>query len=357
MVYKIHKERWNALVQEHLNGKTLAQIVRENDDVKKSALRYHVKKARAANEPTQNEPDDKQGEDTAAPQKVEQVVEEPPSIPKPAAVKPTAIITKKRAAVQDDFLHSFAPEQFKQAPRSNSAVDQIFSINDIFQPETLQKPLVTKEKEKPLAGKSKSWWLSGKSEVQKKREKDLEDDNEQLVLVQKIRLYFTHFPELSKLHIVTRKRGTDEPDTEKWLISLYGKTQPELEKLLNFIKFHVRNNMSENSSVKLASNVLETSVKILEHVLLRVGVQSQDLTKDVMSDEDISRCVKEILIDHSVTSLNLGPKSDLLLKLGMKIVACDSHNRIEQQIEKQTKNDKRTDVPLSPSLVEKYKDL
>lgn len=101
-----------------------------------------------------------------------------------------------------------------------------------------------------------------RDEQQKKPTKSelaLKEDDEQLILVQKIRLYFVHFPELAKLHIVPCKRNTDTPDTEKWLISLYSKKQEDLEKILNFIRFHVRNNISENSSIKLASNFLETA--------------------------------------------------------------------------------------------------
>jgi hypothetical protein len=107
--------------------------------------------------------------------------------------------------------------------------------------------------------------------------------------------------------------------------------------------------------------VLETGVKVLEHVLLVVGVQSQNLTKNVMEDQDIIRCVKEILIDNSVTSLSLGPKSDIVLKLGMKIVSCDSQNRIEQKIESQARAKAKAKVdntsPLNGDLAERYKDL
>ena len=144
--------------------------------------------------------------------------------------------------------------------------------------------------------------------------------------------------------------------------SLYSKKEQDLDKILNFIRFHVRNNINENSSIKLASNVLETGVKVIEHVLLVVGVKSQNLTKNVMADEDIIRCVKEILIDNSITSLNLGPKSDLMLKLGMKVVSCDSQNRIEHRIEAQARSPSRQakvdpDAPLNEVLAAKYQDL
>jgi hypothetical protein len=253
-------------------------------------------------------------------------------------------------------------------------VDSMFSMDDIFQPETLTRPIKSTEPPKSRGGpggKSKSWWLSAPKKEKTKKEEQLEEDNEQLCLVQKIRLYFIHFPELGKLHIVPRKRGTDEPDTDKWLVSLYTKKVPDLEKMLNFIRFHTRNSLNENSSIKLASSILETGVKVLEHALVILGVKAQGLTKDVVADDDIIRCIKEILIDNSITSLNIGPKSDLALKIGMKIVQQDSHNRIEGQMmqvemAKRKRQSESAPVPqvskpervaVSPVLMNKYKDL
>ena len=375
MPSKIPKDRWNALIQEHRAGKTIAQIVRENGDVKKSTFRYHIKKANDSLE----EPE---GTVQTAPLVQDHVQDQDQaSTPKPA------VRTAPRIQVRDDFLNSMMPKSnsnsnsnSRSAPmqssavdslfgnqQSSNAVDSLFSVNDIFSPENLSKSVPAPEKVKPLAGKSATWWLSSSNLKEKqaptKSEIALNEDNEQLMQVQKIRLYFVHFPELAKLHIVTRKRGTDEPDTEKWLISLYNKKPEDLDKILNFVRFHVRNNINENSSVKIASNVLETSVKVIEHVLMVVGVQSQNLTKNVMEDEDIIRCVKEILIDNSITSLNLGPKSDLMLKLGMKVVSCDSQNRIENQMQAAERAKEARvrvaakDSPLVESLAEKYQDL
>ena len=64
-----------------------------------------------------------------------------------------------------------------------------------------------------------------------------------------------------------------------------------------------------------------------------VGLKTNGLTDKIMKDEDIHRCLKEIQIEHGINTINYGPKTDLLLKLGMTIVQCDSQNRIESQIE------------------------
>lgn len=342
MPSKIPEARWAQLIQENRDGKTIAQICRENDDVKKSTFRYHLKKA----------------DTDIAPELEHEPVQEP-TVQEPAPIQAplrTTVTINKR----DDFLTSFAPENFKTQPQNRNAVDSLFSIDDIFQPETLTAPVKAKSESKPLAGITKASWFSGKGPKMVLTESEQEEDNEQLVLVQKIRLYFVHFPELQKLHIVTKKKNTDEPDTEKWLISLYNKKRADLEKTLNFIRFHVRNNINENSSIKLASNVLETGVKVLEHVLLSVGVQSQDLTKNVLADDDIKRCLKEILIDNSINSLNIGAKSDLVLKLGMKIVSTDSQNRIDKQINQQAAKAARpqsTPSNLNDDLAKKYSDL
>jgi len=362
MPNKITKERWGQLVKEHRAGKSIADIVRENEDVKKSTFRYHIKKANVEDEG--EEPTT--GQELETNQELETVTETKTEV---ARVVP-------RVQVRDDFLSSIQPanaivdslfgDSFlgQSQNRDEGSVDNMFSLDDIFNPDTLKQVDVVPEKPKSALGKSKSWWLSAPAKEKTKTEIALQEDEEQLILVQKIRLYFIHFPELSKLHIVPLKRGTDEPDTEKWLISLYNKKQDALEKILNFVRFHVRNNISENSSIKLASNALETSVKVLEHVLLLVGVQSQDLTKTVMSDPDIIRCVKEILIDNSITSLSLGSKSDLLLKLGMKIVSTDSHNRIELQMQANAQTKAKAEAtskaraePLNEVLAAKYQDL
>ena len=347
------KQEWDELVKQHQNGKSINDILAEND-IKKSTFRYHLKKSEL-NQPSEEPTEQPLEEHT------EQAVDEPAERPTATAV----VRMKGPSTVTDSFLDSFGPPATSQASYGHgSLVDGLFSMEDIFQPETLTEPIKVEEPVKSKGGpggKSKSWWLSAPKKEKTKKEEQIEEDDEQLCLVQKIGLYFIHFPELAKLHIVTRKRGTEEPDTEKWLISLYSKKTTDLEKILNFVRFHTRNSLNENSSIKLASNILETGVKVLEHALVIVGVQAQGLTKDVVADQDIIRCIKEILIDNSVTSLNMGPRSDLALKIGMKIVQQDSQNRIERQMMQATSKgaqpDPKPSRELSPGLQDKYSDL
>ena len=374
-ILKIPKERWVDLVQEHQNGKSVGQIMRENPEVKKSTFRYHIKQVagpaiKPALEPKPDaEPDVhvEQGPEINA----TEPAPEPKSDPEPAAVK---IVPKP---VRDNFLEDFAPDIFqsnsKPEPLGKNVADSIFSLDDIFTPENLatpQKSMLAAPKSSkgcPL-GKTKSWWLTGKSKIQKAIKHDPhKEDNDQLALVQKIRLYFVHFPELKTLHVVPKNKS-GAPDVEKYLVSLYTKKTPDLEKLLNFVRFHVRNSIAENSSMKLASNVLETSVRVLEHTLMLVGIKSKGLSDSVMEDKDVLRCVKEIMIDNSIASMAIGPKSDLVLKLGMKLVSIDSQNRIEEKIAEckpkqqpangePTSTDDSEDELLSPHLQQKYDDL
>ena len=367
-INKISKDRWASLIKEHVDeGKSVKDIIAANPDVKRTTFRYQLNKAKSESEPTDPNPTNPNpdpdpnsdsetqiGTGTLAEKPRPQIVakrKEPEPRPEPMSM----------GMVEDTFLSSMNPGQFSGRPEPKSSggglVDSMFSMDDLFQPETLSKPIIQKAVPKAAnpMGKGASYWFSSKKDKTDKPD-PMAEDNEQLVLVQKIRLYFVHFPELSKLHIVTRKRGTDEPEVEKWLVSLYTKKVPDLEKTLNFVKFHVRNNINENTSIKLASNALETGVKVIEHVLLVVGVQSQNLTKNVMDDPDINRCIKEILIENSVHSLNLGPKADLTLKLAMKVVGTDSTNRIEQRIESQAAA-KAEPKAVPKELIDRYGDL
>ena len=367
-ILKISEERWADLVQEHQSGKSVGQIMRENPEVKKSTFRYHIKQAASPVIKPAQEPEVhvEQGQESNG----TDLAPEPKSDPEAAAVKSVP------KPVRDNFLEEFAPDIFqsnsKPEPLGKNVADSIFSLDDIFTPENLATPQKSTHVEKsskgcPL-GKTKSWWLTGKSKVQKAIKHDPhKEDNDQLALVQKIRLYFVHFPELETLHVVPKNKS-GAPDVEKYLVSLYTKKTPDLEKLLNFVRFHVRNSIAENSSMKLASNVLETSVRVLEHTLMLVGIKSKGLSDSVMEDKDVLRCVKEIMIDNSIASMAIGPKSDLVLKLGMKLVSIDSQNRIEEKItecksKQPPANDETTstgdseDELLSTHLQQKYNDL
>lgn len=354
------KSQWTALVNEHKSGKSINDILAENPDIKKSTFSYHLKKA-------QEIPRDVEKVESSKPKTTVVVTKKETPEPEPEPVAPAPV-----APVVDTFLDAFNPPmQEKPINYGNSGgglVDNLFDVNDIFTPEELTKPVAKPEPKKQTApaGKSKSWWLS-KTKDKTPKEKQLEEDDEQLCLVQKIRLYFVHFPELAQLHIVPKKKN-GEPDVEKFLISLYTKKTADLEKTLNFVRFHTRNTLNENSSIKLASNVLETGMRIIETTMCFVGIKSQGLTKEVMKDGDIIRCIKEILIDNSITSINVGPKTDLAMKIGMKIIQTDSSNRIEEQMAATAAKKPKQAAPNEPkqgtpspsneqTLAEKYNDL
>ena len=401
MPTRIPQERWDELIKEHVEGgRRICDILKDNPDVKKSNLQGRIKKANQA--ATQQDPpvDTVEGaEEPSRPKTTVKIRAKKTASVEEQGLPPVRPVAPP-ATVKDDFLSSVAPERFRgpgpsldtrfgapQGPHSSLA-DRLFSADDIFGQEAVTRPVkqeANTKSSKPALGKGYSFWTKLPKEEKTKEKVLLEDDNERLVLVQKIRLYFLHFPELEKLHIVPRKpkrksdgdNPPDVPDVDKFMLSLYDKKVDDLLKIVNLIRFHVRNTINENSSVRLANNLLETSVKVLEHTLFLIGVQSQDLTKSVMEDQDIQRCVKEILIDHSITPVNLGPKSDLALKLGMKIVSTDSQNRIDRKLEQLAREKKEkkesapgpppppapapqqstTTKPMSAALVDKYKDL
>lgn len=221
-----------------------------------------------------------------------------------------------------------------------------------FDPTELTKPAPQVEKKTGLAGtgKSASWW-SKPSKPKALPEEERKEEEDKLVIVQKIRLYFHHFPDLEKLHIVT-------PNKDKFLIALYTKKQAELEKTLHFIQFHVRNQINEGCTTKLASTGLETAVRVLEMVLCTVGVKAKGLTHDVMADDDIQRCLKEILIEHGINTISYGPKADLAIKLGMKLAQKDAENRQLDYIESAAKRTvKKEESTRLEEVEKKYQDL
>eukprot|EP00045_Choanoeca_perplexa_P004224 m.36209 g.36209 ORF g.36209 m.36209 type:complete len:129 (+) comp12461_c0_seq1:363-749(+) len=127
-----------------------------------------------------------------------------------------------------------------------------------------------------------------------------------------------HFPQLAHLHIIPKKKTKGhegEPDVEKFLIGLYSKKQAELDKMLDFIQFAVRNQINEQTSVKMANNIVTTGSKVIEHVLVALGLKVQGLTSSLMEDEDVTRCIREIL---SVSSKGIPSLPSSILSYGKR---------------------------------------
>jgi len=371
---------YETALQEHLNGKTLKDLLSENPDIKRSTFYSYKKKHSEGSE----------GSVSDAPAKTKvsfQLREKEPtndSAPAPVPVH-----------VQDDFLSHQMPDRFMDIGADSRKSSLLASFGDIgksssgvsgsaasmmardfadlemYDPQALrQAPQVSQQesmiKGGSLGGHGKSWW-SKMPKFKKEQTPEQQRSEQQMIAVQKVRLYLMHFPHLEQLHIIPKKKS-GEPDTEKYLISLYTKKQADLEKVLDFLQFHVRNCINEQTSTKMATNVITTGSKVLEHVLVALGLKVQGLTKNLMEDEDVDRCIKEILIENSINTFNLGPKADLGLKLMMKIVSTDSSNRIEETVkrkaeervleqQKQSALKNEQPKPVPDELQAKYDDL
>jgi hypothetical protein len=367
-------------LQDHLEGKTLRELQSENPEIKRSTF-YSYKK-------TMQEP-------KAQPEQQEQASITKPTVKfqlKERAEQQQEPKEQVQRVYQDDFLSHQKPDLFMDVgansrkesllagfgegggnSRLASLVNDNFGDIDLFQPDALrQQPYQSQQesiiKGSTIGGHGKSWWSKLKPEIKKRQTPEQQRDEQQMIAVQKVRLYLMHFPKLEQLHIIPVKKSTGEPDVEKFLISLYAKKQADLDKMLDFIQFAVRNQINEQTSTKLATNVITTGSKVLEHILVALGLKVQGLTKNLMEDEDVDRCIKEILIENSINTLNLGPKADLGLKLMMKIVSTDSQNRIEETVKRKAEEKalqlqnkqaeaKEKPKPVSKELNEKYNDL
>eukprot|EP00045_Choanoeca_perplexa_P004230 m.36226 g.36226 ORF g.36226 m.36226 type:complete len:319 (+) comp12461_c0_seq6:74-1030(+) len=275
---------------------------------------------------------------------------------------PDAFQTDKAAAVGQLFSSSDPREHL---------VDNLLGQADLFHPDQLLQPerkpqIEPAIKGKQLLGHGKSWWLNP-MKAKKPKTQEQQQDEQQMITVQKIRLYLMHFPQLAHLHIIPKKKTKGhegEPDVEKFLIGLYSKKQAELDKMLDFIQFAVRNQINEQTSVKMANNIVTTGSKVIEHVLVALGLKVQGLTSSLMEDEDVTRCIREILIENSINTMSFGPKADLGIKLVMKIVQTDSQNRIQDTVQrraqeqaKQQQDKQEAPAPIPDKLADKYEDL
>lgn len=362
---------YKSLAQEYKNGKSIKQLLKENPGAKRGAIYYQVNKEGATKtEPEINQEDNSnifmdvkkvsEPEQNNIEERIEETIPQPTPQPQPVYANVPRV---------DSFLGGYRDKKdnSKLTWKQESAIDRLFG--DMFDTPTYDPRQLASVKDKPkensLANKSWSWWSKQeKTPKQKEKEEMVEEENERLSLVQQIRLYFHHFPFLADLHIVPLDKKTNEPDVEKYLISLYTKKPQELERTLHFVKFHTRNQISE-SSTKIFENVAGTVFKFSEHFFIMCGLKVQGLTDKVMSDEDIQRCLKEIQIEHGVSTINYGPKVDLAINLCSTIAKLDTENRIEDKIKRQQQQEelkqsqkvRKLERTSNSELMDKYKDL
>ena len=248
---------------------------------------------------------------------------------------------------RDTFLEG--QSRAKSSSRKSNLDSFIDNMNIDFSPQSLnqvgkQFEQDTKKKtDKEVLGHTASWWTRPFRTKKTKTEEE-QDEDDRLALVQKIRLYMLNFPDLEELHVV-------KPDKEKFLISLYSKKKGELEKTLNFLTFHTRNSISEKSTMGSAKTVLTIAGRTIEIILGLVGVKSDGLTNDIASDNDLDRCVREIIIENSINTLNYGPKTDALIRICTIVAKRDGMNRqVEYMQRTQTKSCKAPLIkPVPPA--------
>lgn len=340
---------YQSLVEQYKGGKPMRQILSENPDVKRTTMYYHIKKTPEIGE------------------SIPQAREIPREIPRESIPRPNQI---ERT---DAFLNNFKSKKTGKLgwQKENEIMDLFGDVmpsnskKTSFDPMSLLQDDEPKTSTKSNIPMTKSWWSKEprtKKEMAKEEAEQKETDR--LALVQKCRLYIHHFPDLGQLHLVPKKRD-GEADVDKFIKDLYTKKEGDLEKIIHLFKFSCRNRIGNNSTITIAENVLKTGTKILEHTLCMTGMKVNGLCDKIMDDEDVSRCLKEILIDSSINTLSYGPKTDLGLKVGMAIVQLDSQNRIEEKMlkQKQDVNSQKSEIvrnlesKKSDDLIEKYEDL
>lgn len=334
---------YQTLVDQYKDGRPMKKILEDNPDVKRTTLYYHIKKANPNNEV--NTP---------------QVREAPP----------VSEVTPRQIERTDAFLNNFKSKKTGKLgwQKENELMNLFGDVADTKK--TSFDPMSLLQDDEPPAPKhglpmTKAFWTKQpktKKEIAKEESEQKETDR--LALVQKCRLYIHHFPDLGQLHLVPKKKD-GEADVDKFIKDLYTKKEGELDKIIHLFKFSCRNRIGNHSTITIAENVLKTGTKILEHTLCLAGMKVNGLCDKVMDDEDVSRCLKEILIDSSINTLSYGPKTDLGLKVGLAIIQLDSQNRIEEKILKQKtdinvqKNEivRNLESKKSDDLIKKYEDL
>lgn len=379
------------LAVQYINGKSMKEIMSENPNVPRASVYHNVKKLQAGESsssqvsktiemvPKANKItviDDEQPDFSDF--NIEFIAKQPDETPKPIIETPKPIIETPKPVsnikIPDAFLQGFQKKNVQTGKKEMSwekedRINRLFG-NVLSKPEYDPSKLASVEEPKrdnSILSKI-SRMVKNPPKPKTKRELDKEEfeehENERLKSVQKIRMYLNTFEDLHDLHIIPKQKN-GEPDIDKYMISLYTKKQEELDKLEHFIVFHVRNNMTSKTSSKIAHHTFETLCRVLEFTLSKVGVHAQGLTDDIMNDEDVDRCLKEILIESELYKLSYGPKSDLLIKLGMKILEKDSKNRIENKLLNKvddakgshTSKIKRMKATYSEDLANKYKEL
>lgn len=189
-----------------------------------------------------------------------------------------------------------------------------------------------------------------------------EAEQERLKLVYQVRLYLYTFKDCDNLFLALNVEQQDKK-INKFIQDLYRRKTVELVKLLDFIKFHIRHNNNQVHG-NFCSGIFFTVTKMMELILSRIGFDITGLTDDLRNDRDIVSNLKEIEIEMTAGRFNVGPKTDVLLKLCQASLSKYTQNKLiskmKQASSKQTIGvamDKLQSKPPNVDLEKKYDDL
>lgn len=377
----------NSLIQEHKNGSRPIDLMKKYGITKNafySTIRTskgpeHEEKPKPVAPPkVESESDSDSDSEVSADKKnvsgsedEAEIVVEQPKVKVQKEEEPTKKIIE---AVDNliDFQKLNAPPSRKNAISDISFENEIMSWiaddNDVsaFDPRNLLKNASAKD-QKPDSKFSVKSLTSGKGlksseDTLSKEEKEKLMEKERLGLVYQIRLYLTTFQDEKHLFCALNLEP-EEKKINKFIQDLYKKKTPELKKVLDFIKFHIRNNNGKITG-NLLSNIFFTIIKVLEMILFRMGINVCGLAEDMRNDKEVVNCLKEIEIESVASQIQLTPKLDLIMKLCMKSVSRYSENKIMSLsqtgiADEKTKQviDKLNAKPVNESLQKKYDDL
>lgn len=185
------QDEWDKYVKMHLDEGRKVKDICDEFEIPRTSLHYHLSKERRVRNGEPALP----ARTRVVPKRRAEEPEEPKELEPPE--QPEQPEEARQPTIRDDFLTSIdAPKRGgsgSSSKRSNvledrgSLVDRLFPVDEIFKPETLaQRP---PEPPKTTGKKVTKSWLTTKIKTAKGVKKELpelEEDNERLVLVQKM---------------------------------------------------------------------------------------------------------------------------------------------------------------------------
>lgn len=235
---------------------------------------------------------------------------------------------------------------------------------DLFHPDNIISSSISKNV------KPEKWSISnllktkniGNNEKQNPDEMKKNEEEERLKLVYQVRLYLYTFKDQEHL-FTALSIDNDNRKINKYIHDLYKRKIPELKKLLDFIKFHIRHN---NNSVtgNFVSSIFFTLLKVIEMILTRMGIDLTGLTEELKNDPDVISNLKEVEIEMTANKLNVGAKTDILLKICTKGLSKFTENKMINKMKSLKSSDttklamdKLNCKALNENLKNKYDDI